>query len=158
MPEAVLPIVSILSLIIFKIKDREYQYAISARIAMSIMLITAGIAHFVFCKGMSLMLPDFIPYKEEIVYGTGVLEMLAAIGILIPKYQKTIGWLLIVFFILILPANILAASKGLNLKNATYDGNGINYLWYRIPLQIVFILWVYFSCIKTYIKKDLKQY
>ena len=29
-------------------------------------------------------------------------------------------------------------------QNGTYTGNGINYLWFRIPLQIFFILWVYY--------------
>lgn len=149
MPESVLPIVFIISLILLKIKYKKYHYALSARIAMSVMLIITGVAHFIFLKGMALMLPEFIPCKTEIIYATGVLEIFGAVGILIPKYQRKTGWILIVFFILIVPANIYAASKGVNMKAATYEGNDIGYLWYRIPLQIVFILWVYFSCIYT---------
>jgi hypothetical protein len=29
-------------------------------------------------------------------------------------------------------------------QKGTRDGSGTNYLWFRIPLQIVFILWVYY--------------
>ncbi|WP_426480269.1 DoxX family protein [Chryseobacterium sp. R2ACT005] len=98
MPEAILPIVLIISLIIFKLTRKEYEFAFSARIAMAVMLLTAGIAHFVYTQGMALMIPQIIPYKTEMVYATGFLEIIGAAALLIPGFQKTIGWLLIVFF------------------------------------------------------------
>ncbi len=149
MPEAILPIVLIISLIIFKLTRKEYELALSARIAMAVMLLAAGVAHFVYTQGMSLMIPDLIPYKTGMVYITGVLEIAAAVAILIPGFQKTIGWLLILFFILILPANVYAASEHVNMKAGDFSGDGTAYLWYRIPLQLFFIGWVYFSCIRT---------
>ena len=33
-------------------------------------------------------------------------------------------------------------------QKATVDGNGLNYLWFRIPLQLLFIAWAYISSIK----------
>jgi len=152
MPEAILPIVLIISLIIFKLTRKEYEFALSARIAMAMMLLTAGIAHFVYTQGMALMIPQIIPYKTEIVYATGVLEIIGAAALLIPGFQKTIGWLLIVFFVLILPANIYAAWEHVNMKASDFSGSGVSYLWYRIPLQLVFIGWVYFSCIGIPVK------
>ncbi|TZF95003.1 hypothetical protein FW781_13985 [Chryseobacterium panacisoli] len=148
MPEAILPIVLIISMIIFKLTRKEYEFALSARIAMAVMLLTAGIAHFVYTQGMALMIPGIIPYKKEMVYVTGVLEIIGAVTLLIPGFQKTIGWLLIVFFVLILPANLYAASEHVNMKSGDFSGSGLSYLWYRIPLQLVFISWVYFSCIR----------
>ena len=124
------------------------DYALSGRIAMSVMLLFTSIAHFVFTKGMAMMLPPFIPFKIEIVYLTGFIEMVAAIGLLIPRLSEVTGWLLIVFFILLLPANIYAASKQIDYEKASFEGKNLNYLWFRIPLQIVFIAWVYFSAIK----------
>ncbi len=148
MPEIILLSVFLIALTILKTVHKEYQFALAGRIAMAAMMVTTGIAHFVFAEGMSLMLPDFIPYKFELVYFTGVLEMMAAIGLLLPKYRKLTGWLLIVFLVLIIPSNIYATIKHVNLENATFDGDGPNYLWYRIPLQIFFIGWTYLSCIK----------
>ncbi|QNL51799.1 hypothetical protein H8S90_09580 [Olivibacter sp. SDN3] len=148
MPEIILPIVFCVALLILKIKHKTYQFALSARIAMAAMLIITAIAHFVFTKGMSMMLPDFIPYKTELVYLTGIIEAMAAVGILISKYQKLTGLLLIVFFVLVIPANIYATLKHVDMENATFEGDGPNYLWYRIPLQAFFIAWVYFSSIK----------
>lgn len=42
---------------------------------------------------------------------TGIIEIAAATGLFIPGLSVVTGWLLIVFFILILPANIYAAVK-----------------------------------------------
>ena len=33
----------------------------------------------------------------------------------------------------------------LDYQKATYDGNGLTYLWFRVPLQILFILWAFVS-------------
>lgn len=148
MPEFILLSVFLISLTALKVIYKEYKFALSGRIALAAMFITTGIAHFVFVKGMSLMLPDFISYKFTLVYFTGVIELIAAVGILVPKYRKTTGWLLILFLVLIIPSNIYATIKHVNLEDATFDGAGPDYLWYRIPLQIFFIGWVYFSCIK----------
>lgn len=153
MPETILLGVFLIALIILKIVDKDYQFALAGRIAMAAMMVTTGIAHFVFAEGMSLMLPDFIPYKFELVYFTGVLELMAAIGLLLTKYRKLTGWLLIVFLVLIIPSNIYGTLKHVNLENASFDGDGPNYLWYRIPLQIFFIGWIYLSCIKPSVER-----
>ncbi|MGH2645000.1 MAG: hypothetical protein ACRDE2_13690, partial [Chitinophagaceae bacterium] len=59
------------------------------------------------------------------------------------------GWLLILFFILILPANISAATRHIDYQKPIAEGNGLAYLWFRIPLQILFIVWTYLSAIKA---------
>lgn len=97
---------------------------------------------------MAMMLPSSIPAKKQIVLATGVIEILAAIGLLVLSTIKITGILLIAFFVLILPANIYAALKNINLEKADNSGNGINYLWFRIPEQVFFIAWVYFFAIR----------
>jgi len=49
---------------------------------------------------------------------------------------------------LILPANSYAAVKKIDLEKANYNGSGLNYLWFRIPLQVLFIGWVYWFALK----------
>ncbi len=127
-----------------KVFDHQWNFIFAGNAAMSTMLLFTAIGHFAFSKGMTMMLPDFIPFKKEIVYATGLIEILAAIGLLIPSYRHLTSVLLIIFFILILPANIYAALKKIDYQKGTYEGNDINYLWFRIPLQIVFILWVWY--------------
>ena len=148
-PLIVLLSVFAISLLSTKIFRGNYEFALSGRIAMSAMLVFTAVGHFVFTKGMTMMLPQFIPYKTEAVYLTGVIEIVAAIGLLIPNFNGLVAWLLIVFFILMLPANIYAAIKNVDYQKGTFDGSGLTYLWFRIPLQVVFIVWTYLSVIKA---------
>ena len=111
---------------------------------MAVMLIFTGISHFIYTEGMVLMLPHIVPSKTIVIYITGVLEILAAIGLLLPKYRKTTSLLLMIFLIIILPANFKGAYDHLDLTTAQYDGHGPEYLWFRVPLQIGFILWIWY--------------
>lgn len=137
-----------ISLCSTKIFRGNYDLYLSGRIAMSVMLVFTAVAHFTFNKGMSMMLPDFIPYKTETVYLTGIIEIVAAIGFFIPNLRVVTAWLLIAFLILILPANIYATIKHIDYQKGTFDGSGLGYLWFRIPLQILFIVWTYLAVIK----------
>ena len=139
-----------ISLFVIKIIKKEYDFALSARIAMSIMLLFTAIGHFVFTKGMSMMIPEIIPFKESAIYLSGIFEILIALGLMIPKFQKVSGWALIVFLLLMLPANIYASLNHVNYQKGTFDGNGPIYLWFRIPLQFLFIIWVYISAIRIF--------
>ena len=135
----------VIAIVTIKIICNNYDFALSGRIAMSAMLVFTAIAHVAFTKGMARMLPGFIPYKTIIVYLTGIIEIAAAIGLLIPGIKVLTAWLLISFFILILPANVYAAIKRFDYQKETTGGNGPAYLWFRIPLQVFFIIWVYLS-------------
>lgn len=147
-PLFVLLIVFVISIFIIKLKDGAYDFALAARIAMSAMLIFTAIGHFKFTEGMAMMLPPIVPDKVAIIYLTGILEIAAAVGLLLPQYKSLTGWFLIIFFILLLPANIYAAVKHIDYEKATLNGSGLGYLWFRVPLQILFIVWVYLSAIK----------
>ena len=138
-----------ISAFVIKMIKKEFDIALSARIAMSIMLVFTAIGHFVFTKGMSMMIPNFMPYKDALVFLTGVFELLLAIGLLIPKLIIITGWTLIVFLFLMIPANIYASMNNVNYQKGTFDGNGLVYLWFRIPLQFLFIGWVYLSTIRV---------
>ncbi|MRI00040.1 hypothetical protein GH721_05765 [Kriegella sp. EG-1] len=148
-PLIVLLISFAISIFAVKFINKEYNLALSARIAMSIMLCFTAIGHVVFTKGMAMIIPQSIPFKTSIVYFTGLFEILLAIGLLIPKLKVISGWLLIIFLILMLPANIYASIHNINYQKGTFDGNGIAYLWFRIPLQLLFILWTYFCAIRV---------
>jgi uncharacterized membrane protein len=147
-PLFVLVVVFMIALLALRAMRGDYQFALAGRIAMAAMLLFTSIAHFAFTKGMSMMLPDIIPYKTEAIYLTGIIEIVIAIGLLVPGFTVPAAWFLIVFFILLLPANIYAAVRHIDYEKATFAGNGPGYLWFRIPLQVLFIVWTYLSAIK----------
>lgn len=147
-PLIVLLGVSAIALLLIKKIKGTYNFSFAARIGMSAMLLFAAIGHFMFPEGMAMMIPEFIPLKKEMVYLTAVLEIAAAVGLQIGQIRIVTAWLLIAFFILILPANIKAAVEHIDFQKATFEGKGPMYLWFRVPLQIVFIVWVYVSSIR----------
>ncbi len=142
--------VSFLALIIIGkfLKLSQLNPRSAGNLAMALMLILTGTSHFYMTKGMTMMMPDFLPLKTELVYLTGLFELLAAVGLLFEKMRRPFGILLIIFFILILPANVYAAINHINISEASTNGHGLSYLWFRIPLQLLFIGWVWFFSIR----------
>lgn len=140
----ILLVVFLIALLFNKIRRKNpVSVAQAGRIAMGAMLLFTGTSHFFLSKGMALMMPDFLPAKLAWVYLTGVMEIFLGLGLLFEKTRKVSSLLLILFLIAILPANIFAAIKQVNIQNADFTGPGLSYLWFRIPLQVFFIGWVY---------------
>lgn len=147
-PLVILIAVFLISSLLMKLFMKEVNFPLAGRMAMAAMLVFTAIGHFAFTAGMAAMIPDIIPGKTALVYFTGVLELLFALGLLLPTYRTQLAWLLILFFILVLPANIKASLEHINYQTGEANGNGPAYLWLRIPMQLFFIGWVYFSAIR----------
>jgi uncharacterized membrane protein YphA (DoxX/SURF4 family) len=56
------------------------------------------------------MLPPWVPYRGSIIYLTGVLELLGAIGVWLPGLTRLTGLCLILMLITFFPANIYSQS------------------------------------------------
>jgi uncharacterized membrane protein len=133
----------------FLLKNR-FSFSFIGRAALSVMLVVTGLAHFAAPELLVATMPDMMPMKLEMVYLTGVLELLAVVGLLIERLSKLTAVMLIIFFICILPANIVGSFKEVPLGGME---NGPAYLYFRIPLQIFFILWAYYFGVRINIRK-----
>lgn len=118
----------------------------AGRASMAAMLIATGIAHFTNTEQMVAMMPDFLPAKRELVYFTGACELLAVPGLLWKRTSRLASILLLVFFVLVLPANIAGSLKAVQFGGMEY---GPLYLLFRIPLQLLFIWWVWFFGVRA---------
>ncbi len=123
----------------------RFSVSLLGRIAMSAMLVATGISHFTSPEPMIAMMPEFLPWKLELVYFTGVCELAAAVGLLWEKTARLTAVMLIVFFVAILPANILGSLRSVEFSGMQY---GPWYLLFRIPLQLFFIWWVWYFGIR----------
>lgn len=146
-PLLVLITVFIISLFATRLVHGDYLHFLSGRIAMAVMLLFTAIGHFVYTKGMTMMVPNFVPFKKTVVYLTGILEIVFAIGLLIPVYIQLSALLLIFFLIIMRHGNIKAAIEHVDYQKANNEGTGPKYLWFRLPMQVFLIAWVYFFII-----------
>ena len=111
----------------------------SASYALAVMFVFTGTAHFNKMKhDLEKMVPEVFPRPLLLVYFTGVLEFLGAIGLLMPKFRFLAGICLIALLIALFPASVNAALKGTTLR-----GKPPAPLWLRAPMQVLFmgLLW-----------------
>jgi uncharacterized membrane protein len=113
----------------------------SALWALSVMILLTASAHFTSLKeDLIKMVPKSFPSPRQIVFVTGILEILGAIGLLIPPVRTEAGICLALLFVAMFPANINAA-----LKHVPLRGRSATPLWLRLPMQVLFIalaLWI----------------
>lgn len=115
------------------------------QIAMGVMLLCTGIAHFTNSGEMITMLPPEVPFRAAIVYLTGLIELAFAAGFILNRFLRGTAIAYIIFLILVLPANVYGA-----IHDANVGGGHISpsYLWFRIPLQLFFITWTWYFALR----------
>ena len=131
----------VLTLLLGRIMPRRRVPAATAgRIGISLMFLITASGHYFQAAAMAQMLPPAVPLRLEIVYVTGVFELLGAIGVWVPSVARLTGALLIVMLIGVLPSNIYAA-----FARVPFGGHdaGPVYLLVRVPFQLLVIGWVY---------------
>lgn len=121
---------------------RFASWSVSAAHALAIMLVMTGTAHFMPASvtvmpnyaDMVAMVPPFVPFPGFMVLASGVLELLAALGLILTRTRWVAGWALVPLLLLLLPANIYAA-----LNDVPFAGEPASPLWQRIPEQVLYI-------------------
>jgi len=111
----------------------------SARYALSLMFVFTGVAHFNRMRhDLVKMVPPSVPQPMAAIYLTGVLELMGAAGLLVPRTERWAAWGLILMMVAMFPANVRAARQGIPLR-----GRPATPLWLRTPMQVLFIglLW-----------------
>ena len=110
-------------------------------IISSIFYVIVGIKHFIEPEYFLSIVPPYLPYHLELVYISGLFEILFGLLILFPKYRYYGAIGLILLLVEVFPANIyLAQSKeaqeaiGATQEIATW----------RLPIQGVLIWIAYF--------------
>jgi uncharacterized membrane protein len=116
-------------------------WARATRYALATMLIFTASAHFTRMKhDLVRMMPDWIPQPMALIYFTGVCEIVGAIGLVLPYLRQAAGIALIVFFIVVFPANVKAARSGVGM-----GGKRATPLWLRASMQVLFIALTWWS-------------
>ena len=120
--------------------------SLRGRFSLAVFFLFTGASHFFMPEDMAQMLPASIPMRVEIIYVTGMLEILGAIGLLIPGLERLASGALIVFLLGVLPANMYSA---INYVDFGAHADGPIYLLARVPFQVFLIGWAYYFGIKA---------
>ncbi|MDB6024066.1 MAG: DoxX family rane protein [Verrucomicrobiales bacterium] len=104
--------------------------------------IVAGANHFLNPGPYRAMMPSYLPWPVGLVAWSGVAEIVGGLGLLIPRVRPFAAWGLIALLVAVFPANLNVALHG-------WAGVGFPQwsLWLRLPLQFLFIWWVYRVCL-----------
>jgi uncharacterized membrane protein len=108
------------------------------KIALAVVMMFAGVMHFIVPKTYELIVPRVLPFKRAIVYLSGVAEIALGAGVLFPQTQVLAAWGLIALYVAVFPANVSQA-----MRKIPYGKAPLWLTWARLPLQAGFIAWAY---------------
>ena len=109
-------------------------------IISSIFYVLVGIKHFIDPKFFLAIVPPYLPYHLELVYISGLFEILFGVMILFPKYRYWGSVGLILLLIAVFPANIYLFQS---VEAQKAIGATQEIATWRLPVQGIFILVAY---------------
>lgn len=116
----------------------------AGRAALVVMFLFTAASHFTSLKhDFVMMIPEPLPRGLWVIYLTGVLEIAGAIGLLIPRFRRVAAICLVILVVAMFPANVNAALNGIPLR-----GRAPTPLWLRLPMQVLFIWMLWWTCLK----------
>ena len=101
--------------------------------------VLAGTLHFVRPRWYMRIMPPYLPAHRELVYASGVAEIVGGAALLRPETRRFGMWWLLATLIAVFPANVHMA---LNPDDYRDVPGGRWALYARLPFQLVFIAWV----------------
>ena len=100
----------------------------------------AGLDHFWNAAFFDKIVPPMFPDPHLMVVISGVAEIAGGIGLQVPRLRRAAGWGLIALLIAVFPANVYMAVAPKDNPASAFPKWA---LWARLPLQAVFIAWVW---------------
>jgi uncharacterized membrane protein len=103
--------------------------------ALSGIFAVSGALHLINPEVNEPIMPDVVPAHREVIWASGVAELLCAAGLLHPRTRRAAGWASAALLLAVYPANIKMAS---DLKDSRRTGlKGAAFA--RLPLQLPMI-------------------
>jgi len=120
----------------------------AARAQLSPLLLAAALAgagalHFLIPRSYQRIVPrPLAPAAPELVTLAGVLELMAAGLLALPRTRRIGGWLAVALLVALWPANVQMALDG-GIADARFPAGSPVVSWLRVPLQGPLIVWAY---------------
>ncbi|MEX2533356.1 MAG: hypothetical protein WD360_05280 [Nitriliruptoraceae bacterium] len=111
------------------------------RVVIAALLVTTGTLHLAAPDVFYAQVPDFLPFRVAIVYLSGIIEIVLAVGLLWPRFKRRAAITAALFFVIIFPGNIWQAVAQVDAFGLDTDLRRI----VRLAFQPVLILAVLFG-------------
>ena len=111
----------------------------AGRVLVAASFVLVGVSHFTDPETFLAIMPPYLPWHLELVYLSGLFEILGGVGLLIPQLRRTAAWGLLALLVAVFPANIYMLTDEVYLPGM--DGEPWM-LWARLPFQAFFALGV----------------
>jgi uncharacterized membrane protein len=108
---------------------------------MLVFYVFAGVNHFLNPEFYVAIMPPYLPWHLELVYLSGIAEIVLGIALAIPRYRSLAAWGVIALLIAVFPANLHQAINDVPMPGSDESIGAIR--WARLPLQAVLILWAW---------------
>ena len=104
---------------------------LDARIVVGTFL-ASGTVHLVRPETFDPLMPAVVPAHREVIYASGVAELLCAAGLLHPRTRRLAGWASAAVLVGVFPGNLKMAADALRTRNQTFKAVALA----RLPLQL----------------------
>jgi uncharacterized membrane protein len=113
-----------------------------ARMGLGTAFAVAGSAHLAQPTPFEQHLPSWVPASSALVMATGLVEIAIGVALVVARrHAQTVGLAAATYLVAVWPSNIYVAIAGVEV-----DGQpGGAYPWVRVPLQVLFIAWAWWS-------------
>jgi uncharacterized membrane protein len=96
----------------------------------------AGAAHFVIPRSYEALIPSMLGSPRAWIYGSGVVELICAAGLALPRTRRATAWATAGLFVAVFPGNMTMALNS-DGRAAWYEAAAVG----RLPLQIPLVWW-----------------
>lgn len=100
----------------------------------------AGVMHFVIPKTYEASMPEWVPAHRELVYASGVAEIVGGAATMHPATRRFGSILSILTLVGVYPANVNMALNADRYKDIPAPA-----LWGRVPIQFLLIWWAWLA-------------
>ena len=111
---------------------------------LGLLFLVAGSLHFLYPAPYVRIVPPYLPFPRLLVAVSGVCEMGLGAG-MFTRFSRWAAWGLIALLVAVFPANLHMALHPGQFADLLPRAPGWRrtLFWGRLPLQAVFIAWVY---------------
>ncbi|MBC5801067.1 MAG: DoxX family membrane protein [Candidatus Eremiobacteraeota bacterium] len=108
-------------------------------VATGALFIAAGTLHFRFTRPYEAIVPPLFPAHRELVLISGACEILGGVGVLFRPTRRYAAWGLIALLVAVFPANVYMVVDARRFSQLAPSWA----LAARLPLQTLFVWWIY---------------